>query len=397
MKKTYILDTNVIIDTPDAIDIFRNGVENRILIPYSVILELDRLKARNDLSHVISLISKNLLHDDKLEIIKKPGKIYHNNVDDNDILEEVLYFIEHEKENPIVISNDRLFRLRLKIENIETQEFIGSKLLKAESQSYTGILGVDENKLANCFYWDGEGKLIFNGKDEQKIIDYENTLWGVKPRHYTQNCTMELLLNEDIDILTIQSDPGIGKTFIALAGALSLVLQKPKKFNKILIFKPVMEIGEKIGFLPGNIDEKLAPYMKGIVDLLVKLHNVRPANPIFVDSKSDNFELNRKVIDIMHLGYVRGLNIDNTVVILDEGQNTSRYEMRSLLSRMGENVKCIITGSMTQIDNPYLNPTNNGLNWVVKKFMGADNYAHICLSGKKSRGPICDLVNSSGL
>lgn len=396
MSKTFVLDTNVLIDNPDAVTIFRNGQDNRVLIPYTVILELDRLKKRNDLTHIVSEISKNFESDPSLEVIKIPDKDYSKDSEDKDILEEVLYLKESSKDNPfIVVSNDSLFRVRLKIDGIESQQFLGSKLFKSESQSYTGIVSGDEEKIKNCFYWDGEGKLFFEA--DEKEMNFEHTPWGIKPRSYHQNCAIHLMLNEGIDVATLQSQAGFGKTYIALACAMQLVLQKPKKFEKIFIFKPMVEIGEKMGFLPGDVDEKMAPYVRGILDLIIKLHSQRSANGLFIDPQAAHLELNPKHIEIMALNFIRGMNLENAVIIIDECQNLTRYQTRALLSRMGENVKCFILGDTNQIDSNYLNSSNNGLNWIVKKFKGASNYGHMVLKGNKSRGPICDLVIKSGL
>lgn len=400
MKKVYILDTNVLIDNPDAITIFRNGVENKVVIPYTVILELDRLKnKRTDLTHIISSIAKNFETDKSLEVVKIPKKNYDKGAEDTDILEEILYF--NSKFDPnideklIVVSNDALFRVRLKVEGIESQEFVGGKTFKSDSQLYTGVVSGDDEKVTNCFYWDGEGKLFFEA--DEKELNYDHSPWSVKPRNYHQNCAMHLMMHDNIDVVTIQSEAGFGKTYISLACALALTLQKPRKYDKIFIFKPIVEIGEKLGFLPGDEQEKLAPYMRGITDLIMKLHEQRPANGLFVDPKAVHLELNPKQVEIMSINFIRGMNIENAVVIVDECQNLTRYQTRALLSRMGENVKCFILGDTNQIDSPYLNPTNNGLNWIVKKFKGSKNYGHIVLKGNHSRGPICDLVLRSGL
>jgi PhoH-like ATPase len=402
MQRIYCLDTNVLIDSPECIETFRNGSDNKVYVPYSVIMELDRLKRRNDISHVVAQIARNILDDMRFECIRIPGKTYSEESNDTDIIEDVLHLKElmirtynDAQYYPIVISNDSFLRVRLKIEGIECQEYTVSKTYTSESQDYTGFIKPDNPPIANCFYWTDEGQMWFEGSE--KFIDYENCVWGVKPRHYTQNAAMELMLAKHIDVTSIQSPAGLGKTYISLAAAMQLTLQKPKEFEKIFIIKPVVEIGEKIGFLPGDVDEKLAPYMRGIMDLIYKLHAQRPANALFMESAAGKFELNPKKLEILHIGFVRGMNLENCVVIIDEAQNCSRYEMRALLSRMGQNVKCFVLGDTNQCDHPYLNSANNGLNWVVKKFKGRENYAHIVLNGKKSRGPICDLVLSTGL
>jgi len=199
------------------------------------------------------------------------------------------------------------------------------------------------------------------------------------------------MLAEHVDLISIQSEAGFGKTHLALASALYLILEK-KLFDKIYILKPTIEIGAKLGFLPGDIKEKLEPYTKYVFDLLQKLHKSRSANKIFVNPNDDTPRYNNKKFEVLPLAFVRGMNIENAFVIIDETQNLSRAEVRSVLTRMGEGVKCVCLGDTSQVDNPYLNESNNGLNWIVRKFKGLPNYAHIVLKGDKSRGPITDMA-----
>ena len=147
----------------------------------------------------------------------------------------------------------------------------------------------------------------------------------------------------------------------------------------------------------GRIDEKMEPYTRYVTDLIIKLHRLRAANKIFIDPEIYPPRFNSKTFEILALTFIRGMNIENAVVIIDEMQNMSRAECRALLSRLGEKVKCICLGDIHQVDNPYLNQENNGLNWIVRKFKGSKIYSHILLKGDKSRGPITDLVISSGL
>ncbi len=183
-------------------------------------------------------------------------------------------------------------------------------------------------------------------------------------------------------------------TTLALAAALYLALeQKDNPYRKIYLVKPVIEIGAKLGYL----EEKMAPYVRYIGDLLMKLHDLRPANRIFADSEGGNFRYNPKRFEILPIAFIRGMNLENAVVIIDEMQNLSRAETRALLTRMGENVKCICLGDTRQVDNPYLNESNNGLNWTVKMLKGLPGYGHIVLKGERSRGPITDMVIRTGL
>jgi PhoH-like ATPase len=248
----------------------------------------------------------------------------------------------------------------------------------------------------NAFIWNEQGKPVFEGVRGKKLIDYQHKIWNVTPRTIYQNLALELMTNSDIHLLSIQSDAGYGKSFLALAAALYLVLQK-KRHQKIYVIKPMIEIGQKLGYLPGKIEEKIEPYTRYISDLMIKLHHLRPANKIFIDAESYPPQFNYKFLEVLPLAFIRGMNIENSVVIIDEMQNMSRSECRALLSRMGEGVKCICLGDIHQVDNPYLNQENNGLNWAVKKFKGSKIYSHLVLKGEKSRGPITDLVINSGL
>jgi len=170
-----------------------------------------------------------------------------------------------------------------------------------------------------------------------------------------------------------------------------------KRFDKIYVLKPMIEIGSKMGYLPGDVDEKMEPYVRYLYGLVNKLHGMRPANKVFQEAKDPASKFDPSKFEILPLAFIRGMTIEDAVVIIDETQNLSRTEIRALLTRMGENVKCICLGDTRQVDNPYLNESNNALNWIVSMMKGIPNYAHLVLKGHRSRGPICDAVIKSGL
>lgn len=400
MGKTYILDTSVLIDNPNCVDILRNGDDNQVLIPYSVILELDKLKRKPGLSPVVAEVTKRLEGEDGFRIIKHPDIAYRDeDTGDEWIIEDVRRFYldlpGEERDTTFVISNDRLFRIRLGVEGLPAQEFKSSHPVESESQFYTGFVEETEPPVPNSFSW-VEGRPRFNGA-EPRIVDHENNPWNITPRTVYQNLAMELMLEPSIDLVSLQSRAGYGKTYIALACALALVFQKPKSFNKIYIVKPNVEIGEKIGFLPGEIGDKLGPYYKPIEDLIRRLNDLRPAANLFIDDGHSEPVLNPKRCEILPLNYLRGMNLEDCVVIVDEAQNLTRLQTRTLLTRMGPGVKCFVLGDTDQIDHPYLDKFNNGLNWIVMKFRGFWNYGHIVLRGAKSRGPITDMTLKANL
>lgn len=394
MKKQFIVDTNVLLEDPKALLQLRNGIENDVFIPYHVLLELNKFKKDPRLGHIVARVVKVLSeHPDAFKILKA-GKIadaFDSHVD-NFILDEIT---DSGIEKPILVTNDKILQLQAASKGIESEAYRESVPFKSEAEYYTGFLENGSGPISNSFRW-VEGRPVFSGPEGEKVISYQHKVWNVTPRSVYQNLALELLTHEDIPIVSIQSEAGYGKSFLALAAAMHMVLER-KTHQKIYVVKPMYEIGQKLGYLPGKVEEKMEPYTRYIADLVMKLHALRPANRLFTNADVYPPLLDLKKFELLPLAYIRGMTIENAVVIIDEMQNLSRNETRALLSRMGEGVKCVCLGDTRQIDNPYLSQENNGLNWVVKKFKGSDIYAHLVLKGEKSRGPITDLVIKSGL
>lgn len=393
MQKKFVLDTNVLINDPECIIPLYNGAENEIYIPRHVLLELDSLKQQDKTRHLAVKAIKNLMeHKDKIVLLNTEdiAPKFENRVDSY-ILDEVR---KNNLLDSILITNDTLLRFEAEEEGIETQEYQNINPFKSESEIYTGFVeetNNNERPVPNSFCF-RDGRLSINLPDGVKHIGYSNDIWGIRPKSVTQNAALELILSDHIDLISIQSQAGLGKTTLSLAAALFLTFQK-KNFKKIYISKPTIELGQPLGFLPGDMKEKLAPYMKYLDSLIKKLHELRPANRLFKESG----EYDQDALEILPINFIRGMNIENAFVIIDEAQNLTRLEMRSLLTRMGENVKCVVIGDVNQVDHPFLNKENNGLNWTTKLMKGANNYGHVTLKGSQSRGPICDLALERGL
>ncbi|MGD2099742.1 MAG: PhoH family protein [Desulfobacterales bacterium] len=395
VEKHYVIDTNVLLEDPDALLKLRNGNENQIYIPYHVLLELNKFKKSPKLGHIVARVVQYLNdHPDHYKILNASGVAgTYAGLVDNFILKEIL---NSGLKKPILVTNDKIFQLQAGLQGVKSEIYKESVPFKSEAEYFTGFVTSADGMVPNAFSWNEQGKPVFGGVRGEKLIDYQHKIWNIMPRTVFQNLALELMVNHDIHILSIQSDAGYGKSFLALAVALYLVLQK-KRYEKIFVIKPMIEIGQKLGYLPGKVEEKMEPYTRYISDLMIKLHHLRPANKIFSDVESYPPQFNPKYFEVLPLAFIRGMNIEKAVVIIDEMQNMSRSECRALLSRMSEGVKCICLGDIHQVDNPYLSQENNGLNWVVKKFKGSKIYAHLVLKGEKSRGPITDLVISSGL
>lgn len=395
LQKHYVVDTNVLLEDPQAIFRLRNGNENSVYIPYHVLLELNKLKKDSRLGHIVSTVIRNLSDNpDKFKILQT-NTVSNSFADqvDSYILDEI---VNSPLSDPILVTNDRIFRLQAGMAGVRSETYKESEPFRSEAEYFTGFVGDAKEAVPNSFMWGEKGRPLFFGPEGEKSIDYEHHIWNVHPRNIYQNLALELMTHSKIHVVSVQSSAGYGKSYLALASALYLALEK-KAFEKIYVVKPMIEIGQKLGYLPGKVEEKMEPYIRYVSDLVMKLHGLRRANRLFTNDDQYPPQFDPKRFELLPLTYIRGMNIENAVVIIDEIQNMSRSECRALLSRMGEGVKCICLGDIHQVDNPYLNIENNGMKWVVNKFKGNPIYAHLVLKGDKSRGPITDLVIRSGL
>lgn len=393
MSKNYVIDTCVYIDNPECLfDLHDN--ENQIFIPNQVLLELDKLKKDTRIGYLAKRVIKHLeenRHQEWLHFL--PESSPHKD-GDTAIINEITK--TNQIDDPILVSSDSLFRLRAEmVSGLKVEDYKDSLPFQSESEMYTGINDDPENIVMNSFVWES-GKPVFHGDGYIDVVDYTNEVWTIKPKTVYQNLAMSLMLNDKLDVITIQSTAGFGKTFLALATAMHLVLEK-KLFKKIVVVKSPVELGHGLGYRPGDVDEKLAPIMKPVTDLIYKLHDIRPANRLFANPKKVEEGFNTRKFEILPLNFVQGLNLDDTLLVIDEAQNLSRAEMRAILTRCGENTKAFVVGDTKQVINPFLNAHNNGINWITKLMKGEKGYGHMVLSGTKSRGPVTDLVLKVGL
>ncbi|MBN2328593.1 MAG: PhoH family protein [Candidatus Omnitrophica bacterium] len=394
MQKNYVIDTSVLLDNPKCLEILHNGQENNIYLPYAVVRELDGLKKDKRLSPVVSRVVDEIEENDFIKLI---GSESPNSTDgDLQILEDIR---KSNIDHPILVTNDKLFRVLCKYYNIASEPFEGSIPYQSESQLYTGFHPGNNGFIHNSFTWEKGKPVLHISPKESKTIDYEHKVWNVRPLNVYQNLAFELMLSPHIHLVSIQSKAGFGKSYISLATAMQEVIQE-KHYEKIYLIKPTIEVGESLGFLPGDVEDKVDPYVRYLRSLIYKLHMQRGSkcSRVFTDdSTPQKLKLNPEFFEILPIAYIRGMNIENAFVIVDETQNLSRVEVRSLLTRMSHGTKCVCLGDVEQIDNRYLNKYNNGLNWIVKTCLGEPGYGHIVLKGDRSRGPICDIVIRNGL
>jgi PhoH-like ATPase len=438
-KKIYVLDTNVYLTDCESIYKFGNG---DIIIPLKVLEEVDKHKKRQD---GVGLNARNfirILDDLRLKgnlnkgvrIDKGLGIVRARSSDfstlpsdfdpdqaDNAILACALSI---KNENPgkkvIVVSLDINLRVRCDALGLDCEAYTENQVVKKSNEIYSGQakLLVDD-QIIERFYND---ELIFIEKDENtksfkpnqfivlisssndkktalsrfvafnkpllKVKEYvkgkAGTVFGLYPRNKEQQMAMNLLMDEDVPVVSMLGSAGCGKTLLAIAAALEFVIERQddkKKYEKIIVSRSIMPMGKDIGFLPGSLEEKMAPWIAPIDDNLDTLFSskTRKSNPI-------QFYKENGTIQVEALTYIRGRSLNNAIIIIDECQNMNAHEIKTVLTRVGENTKIILTGDIEQIDNTYLNETTNGLTYAVEKLKESELTGHITLTkGERSK------------
>ena len=427
-----MLDTNVLLQDPHSIFSFE---ENEVVIPAVVLEEVDSKKRNLDevgrIARQVSKLIDNLRQSGKLhEQIKLHNggtirielnhksfhqlqEIFLEKTNDNRILAVAknLSLEEQTKENGkqvILVSKDTLVRVKADALGLIAEDFLNDRVVEID-HIYNGFLEVYIQKEAlDQFYATGEltvseifnhplypnqflimkdalgskssavGMVDWEGKKVKKLVFDQERIWGIKARNVQQTMAIELLLREDINLVTMIGKAGTGKTLLALATAL-MQTEDLGKYHKLLVARPIVPLGKDIGYLPGEKGEKLRPWMQPIYDNLEYLFNTKKPGELDAILSGINS------IEVEALTYIRGRSIPEQFMIIDEAQNLTKHEIKTILTRVGERSKIILMGDPEQIDHPYLDEYNNGLTYVVEKFKGQQISGHVKLvKGERS-------------
>ncbi|EQC46602.1 PhoH family protein [Bacteriovorax sp. Seq25_V] len=426
MKKTFVLDTNVILFDPMAIFKF---AENDVFIPLVVVEEVDRFKkdqnengrnARHFSRIVDDLRSRgSLMQGVKLDnggtLIISVDKQIESNVEyidltlnDNKILASALYFKE-KGENVHLITKDTNLRLKSDILGITAEDY-GKNDIKLE-ELYAGYrylpvskAKIDEYEKNRFLSLDNAEELEIHpneylivheeGNDRRRLlgryskpkmgivplIPMREGIWGVYPKNMEQQFALDALLNDDVKLVSLVGKAGTGKTLLAIAAGLEMTITQ-EKYSRLLVSRPIQPMGKDLGYLPGDINDKLGPWMQPIFDNMDFLFDQRR-----VGTNSSYADLmDHGLLHIEPLTYIRGRSIPGQYLIVDEAQNLSPHEVKTIVTRAGEGTKIVLTGDPQQIDSPYLDEINNGLAYVVERLKSEDIIAHTTLTvGERS-------------
>lgn len=432
--KNYILDTNVLLHDPHSLLSFE---ENNVLIPIEVIEEIDRFKREStELGQNARAVSRmldgyrgegslsagvKLPTGGKLRIPVQKKSLTNGNGHgkngtsvDNKILALAKEIQKaHPKSSTILVSKDINLRIKADALGLEAEDYETDRVFIKDL--YTGMieLSASPERMAN-FRANGEleingGKQYFPNEyctltDETNpkrtaltkvdatgtklvpIIDCREGVWGIKPRNREQHFAFDALLDDRVKLVTLMGKAGTGKTLMAMAAGLKRTVLD-REFRRLVVARPTISMGKELGFLPGSLEEKLAPWMQPIHDALEMLSDLNMGH----DHRRSTDLMRSGSIVVEALSYIRGRSIANQFMIIDEAQNLTPLEAKTIITRVGHSTKIVFTGDPYQIDNPYVDSSSNGFNYVVSRFRDQAVAAHIELQ-KGERSELAELA-----
>jgi PhoH-like ATPase len=427
MGKYFVLDTNVLLHNSDSISSFE---DNNVILPMKVIEELDKFKSRNDelgrnarqtIRSLDCLREKGSLREGvkmenggTLRILSAKDLAVDTGLDmgvaDNQILSVAYYLHKNSKlengDHVIFVTKDINARIKADALGVAAQDFEKEKinfdeLFTGQRELVVPKTVVDEfystevmqiegyNLLPNEFVLlkdeenekhTGIGKV--NGDGELAHLNPQNeSAWNIRSRSKEQRMAFELLMDPEVQLVTLVGKAGTGKTLLALAAGLEMT-QRYNRYEKLLVSRPVIPLGKDIGYLPGTKDEKLTLWMQPIFDNLTYLMGGSQSPNGDESSVRQKVEklLKDNEVELEALSYIRGRSIPHQYVIVDEAQNLTPHEIKTIVSRAGEGTKMVLTGDPYQIDNPYLDSNSNGLTYTVERLKGMAVHGHITLT-----------------
>jgi PhoH-like ATPase len=425
MKKTYLLDTNVYMTDAEALFKFE---DNNIIIPTIILDEIDRHKGRQDSAGANARYFNRIL-----DSLRKDGSLYEGislgenkgmikvvacdnahhlpagfdkNHSDNKMLAAALSL----GKEVIIVSRDINFRVKCDAVGLSCEGYENERVVDNAEDLYSGIadllvpseeidklyqgldlvlsatkekdlhlnqylvLGAEENpKQTILVRYMGEGRPL------RRLHNLKDEIWGLRARNKEQEFALDALMDPDIKLVTLVGRAGSGKTLISIAAGMEQVIQARSHkttFTKLMVSKPVESVGKDIGFLPGSLEEKLGPWLAPIKDNLEALMGDKAAMETYME---------QGIIEIEAITFIRGRSIANAYMIIDEAQNLNVHEIKTILTRVAEGTKIVLTGDIQQIDNSYVDAESNGLTYVVEKFKPFGISGHVTLSkGERS-------------
>lgn len=431
--KTFILDTCVLLHDPNSIFAFK---DDDVVIPLVVIEELDDKKTRDDdlgvkarrasrlidslvsegdLVNGVTLANGGILYVKDTTFLGVSSTHVPKKSQADDIIIELALSMMRQDDSPVyIVTRDTNLRIKCFARGILTKDYSTTKLVETASELYRGVtkLAVESDVVDSVYAGDFTVKElkeltdeelfpnhIFVLKSEQKksvIVRYDHDQhavhkvrdekepgpWKLRPRNKEQNFALDLLMNKNIQLVTLVGSAGTGKTLLAIAAGLGQVMDT-QSYKKLIVTRPIQPLGNDLGYLPGSMEEKMAPWISPIMDNLKAL-----------TGKDDTILeqwMDRGILEIEAITYIRGRSIPDAFMIIDEAQNLSSHELKTIITRAGSGTKIVLTGDIEQIDNKFVDSTTNGLAYAVEKFKAHSIAGHVSLI-KGERSPLASLA-----
>lgn len=434
MKKNYILDTNVLLHDPHSLLKFE---DNNVLLPIEVIEEIDRFKRESTelgqnarsvsrlldgfrgagrLSEGVALPNGGHLRIlfQKRAAARNGNALFNSNSVDDRILSLAFGIKKSQpKSQAILVSKDINLRIKADALGLLAEDYENDRILIKDL--YTGMIELTI-PAARMAAFRANGELELNGgqqyfpneyctlieADNPKrtaltkvdltgtklvpISDCREGIWGIKPRNREQHFAFDALLDDRVKLVTLMGKAGTGKTLLAMAAGLKRTVLD-REFRRLVVARPTISMGKELGFLPGSLEEKLAPWMQPIHDALEMLGDLNMGH----EHRRSGDLMRSGTIVVEALSYIRGRSIANQFMIIDEAQNLTPLETKTIITRVGHGTKIIFTGDPYQIDNPYVDSSSNGFNYLVSRFRAEPVAAHIELQ-KGERSELAELA-----
>lgn len=434
--KLFVLDTNVILHDSGCITNFQ---EHDVAIPLTVLEELDKFKrgnedinfqAREFLRRIDALTGEILSQEGaplgpgmgSLRVVMtgdldpRTKAAFFQDTPDHRILSTALKLQQYEPTRPVIlVTKDTNLRMKAKSLGLPAADYSTDKI-ESFDKLYAGKRIIEDAppELISAFYAEGhtvpaemaeiienpipnENFILRSGSksvlatyrasDRSFVRVEKQTTYGIVPRNAEQSFALKALTNDDIKLVTLAGTAGTGKTLLALAAA----LECRQRYRQILLARPVVPLGNRdLGFLPGDVEAKLDPYMQPLYDNLTVIRHQFADHDVAAQRINDMRE-NEKLM-ISPLAYIRGRSLQRIFFIVDEAQNLTPHEVKTIITRAGEGTKIVLTGDIRQIDQPYLDALSNGLSYLINRMVGQPIYAHITLE-KGERSMLADLAS----
>jgi len=429
-KKIFVLDTNVLLH--DFRCIYNFNIHD-VVIPIVALEELDKFKKGNEMinfmarefTRELDKLSGTGLFNKGISLGKQKGKLFieivrefsekgkrsfPENIPDHRILAIAEWLTKEKKpQKVILVTKDINLRMKAKALNILAEDYENDKVIDIDEKIYRSIEVINDvdNRLIQQFYNNKIGLAVELFDFTKKVFPHEYFIlknetssalahynpvdmtlervekkhaYGIEPRNAEQTFALHALLNPEVSLVTLTGKAGTGKTLLALAAA----LEQRTRFDQIFLARPIVPLSNRdLGYLPGNVKEKIGPYMEPLFDNLSVIKNRFSASS--KDFKRIEDMIKDEKLVITPLSYIRGRSLSNVFFIVDEAQNLTPHEVKTIITRAGENTKFVFTGDIEQIDSPYLDTSSNGLSYLTDKMKGQDIFAHINLvKGERS-------------